>query len=163
MAAKDIFERLKIDHDKHRRLIVAIEKTDGDAPERRALFDEYKLDASAHAASEEVTLYSTLMAEVAMREYAQHAAADHHEIADAFKEVDETDFASTDWLAKFGKLKDTYLDHLKEEEETIFPDALKDLGEDKAVKLMIAFNAIKPEERERAESGVDEKIADTIG
>ncbi len=161
--AKDIFERLIADHNKHRRLIEQIEQTSGDSDERRALFEQYKTDATAHAATEEVTLYSTLMAEVTMREYAQHAAADHHDIADAFKEVEEADPASSAWLAKFKKLKDTYLDHLKEEEETIFPDALKDLGEDKAIELKDAFNALKPEEIERAESGADEKIADKIG
>ena len=163
MAATTIFDRLIQDHDKHRKLIAAIEQTSGDTPDRRDLFETFKIDSKAHAASEEVTLYSALMAEVEMREYARHAAADHHEIDEAIKEVEETDFASSGWLDKFRKLKDTYLDHIKEEEETIFPDALKDIGEPKAVELKNAFNALKPEEIERQESGADDEIAEKIG
>ena len=163
MPAKDIFERLKQDHDKHRRLIAAIEKTVGDSEERRSLFEEFKTDATAHAATEELTLYHELMGESSMRAYAQHAAKDHHEIEEALQEVAKADFKSSGWLKKFAGLKDTYLDHIKEEEETIFPDALKDLGEKKAVELRDAFNAQKPEEIERAEADCDEKINERIG
>ena len=163
MAATDIFERLIQDHDKHRKLIKAIEGTSGDSEERRALYEQFRTDAKAHASAEEVTLYAILMAEVEMREYARHAAADHHEIDDAIKEVDEIDMSSSGWLAKFKALKETFLDHLKEEEETIFPDARKDLGEAKSIALRDDFNAIKPEEIERVEAGSDDKIAEKIG
>ena len=163
MASTDIFDRLIQDHDKHRKSIAAIEDTVGESDERKALYEQFRTDAKAHASAEEVTLYAVLMAEVEMREYARHAAADHHEIDEAIKEVDETDMGSSGWLAKFGKLKATFLDHLKEEEETIFPDARKDLGEAKSVELRDAFNAIKPEEVERVEAGTDDKIAEKIG
>ncbi len=163
MASKDIFDRLIADHEKHRALIKAIEETSGDTPERRELFETFKIETKAHAASEEVTLYATLMAEPETREYARHAAADHHDIDEAIKKVEETDFGSTGWLACFRALKETYLDHIKEEEETIFPDAKKDLGEAKAVELKDAYNAIKPEEIERQEEGADDAIADRIG
>ena len=163
MAATDIFDRLIQDHDKHRGLIKAIEATSGDSEERRSLYEQFRTDAKAHASAEEVTLYAILMGEIEMREYARHAAADHHEIDDAIKEVDETDMGSSGWLAKFKTLKETFLDHLKEEEETIFPDARKDLGETKSVELRDAFNAIKPEEIERVEAGTDDKIAEKIG
>ena len=98
-----------------------------------------------------------------MRVYAQHSAADHHEIGDLFKEVAETDMSSSAWLANFTKLKTQYLDHLKEEEETIFPRALKDIGEPRAVELKDEFNAQKPEEIDRAEAGTDEKLNEQIG
>ena len=71
--------------------------------------------------------------------------------------------ASSGWLAKFKKVKETFLEHIKEEEETIFPDARKDLGEAKSVELRDAFNAIKPEEIERVEAGTDDQIAEKIG
>ena len=163
MAATDIFDRLIQDHDKHRGLIKAIEATSGDSEERRSLYEQFRTDAKAHASAEEVTLYAILMGEIEMREYARHAAADHHEIDDAIKEVDETDMGSSGWLAKFKALKETFLDHLKEEEETIFPDARKGLGEAKSIKLRDEFNAIKPEEIERVEAGTDDKIAEKIG
>ena len=65
---------------------------------------------------------------------------------------------SSGWLTRFAALKEEYLEHLKEEEEPIFPRALEDLGKERAVELKDAFNAQKPEEIERAEAGTDEKI-----
>lgn len=161
--ATDIFERLKADHDKHRKLIAAIEETSGNSPDRQQLFADFKTDATAHAATEELTLYHDLMGESRMRAYAQHAAKDHHEIEELFKELDEMDMGSSGWLNRFASLKKEYLSHLDEEEKTIFPDALKDLGEERAVELKAEFEAQKPEEIERAEAGCDEKINDKIG
>ena len=158
MAASDIFERLKVDHDKHRKLIAAIEETVGASDDRKRLFDDYKTDATAHAAAEEITLYHTLMGESEMRVYAQHSAADHHKIGELFEELAEADMSSSGWLTRFAALKDEYLEHLKEEEETIFPRALKDLGKERAVAMKDDFNAQKPEEIERAEAGTDENI-----
>ena len=156
--AADIFDRLIQDHEKHRKLIAAIEETVGASDERKALFDQYKTDATAHAAAEELTLYHDLIGESEMRVYAQHSAADHHKIGELFEELAEADMSSSGWLTRFAVLKEEYLEHLKEEEETIFPRALEDLGKERAVELKGAFNAQKPEEIERAEAGTDEKI-----
>ena len=162
MASTNIFDRLKQDHDKHRKLIAAIEETVGDSAERKRLFEEYKTDSLAHAATEEITLYHELIGESEMRVYAQHSAADHHEVGEMLKELEEADMGSSGWLAKFAKLKESYLDHLKEEEETIFPRALKDIGHDRAVELRDEFNKQKPEEIERVEAGTDEKIQEEL-
>lgn len=162
MAAQDIFERLKQDHDKHRAMIAAIEACDGRGDERKALFEAYKTDATAHAATEELTLYAELMAMVDERIYAQHSAADHHEIGEKFEELAKLDVRSDDWFKKFAELKNTYLDHLREEEETIFGKAREALGEQKSVELRDAFNAQKPEEVERAEAGIDEKLQEQL-
>ena len=156
--ASDIFERLVQDHDRHRHMIAAIEQTVGASDDRKALFEQYKADATAHAAAEELTLYHELMGESEMRVYAQHSAADHHKIGELFEELADADMGSSGWLTRFAALKEEYLDHLKEEEETIFPRALKDLGKDRAVAMKDEFNAHKPEEVERAEAGTDEKI-----
>ena len=162
MASTNIFDRLKQDHDKHRKLIAAIEETVGDSTERKRLFEEYKTDSLAHAATEEITLYHELIGESEMRVYAQHSAADHHNVGEMLKELEEADMGSSGWLAKFAKLKESYLDHLKEEEETIFPRALKDIGQDRAVELRDEFNKQKPEEIERVEAGTDEKIQEEL-
>lgn len=156
--AADIFERLKQDHDKHRKLIAGIEQSGTGSEDRARLFEEYKIDATAHAAAEEIALYAALMGESDMRVYAQHSAADHHKIGELFEELAKGDMDSPDWITRFGKLKKEYLEHLDEEEQTIFPRALEDLGEEQAVAMREAFNAQKPEEVERAESGIDEKL-----
>ncbi|MEO8175653.1 MAG: hemerythrin domain-containing protein [Sphingomicrobium sp.] len=162
MASTNIFDRLKQDHDKHRKLIAQIEQTVGDSEDRKRLFEDYKTDATAHAATEEITLYHQLMGESDMRIYAQHSATDHHKIGELFKDLVEADMGSSGWLNKFAGLKKEYLDHLREEEEEIFPLALKEIGEERAVELKAEFNAHKPEEIERAESGIDEKLQEKL-
>ena len=163
MASSDIFDRLVKDHDKHREMIAAIDETVGDSPDRRTLFETFRTDATAHAATEELTLYHELMGESAMRAYAQHAAKDHHEIEALFAELADMDMGSSGWLNKFATLKKEYLSHLKEEEDTIFPDARKALNAKRAIELKTDFNDRKPEEIERAAAGCDEKINDKIG
>lgn len=162
MAATDIFERLKQDHDKHRELIAAIEACDGRGDERKALFEQYKTDATAHAATEELTLYAELMAMVDERIYAQHSAADHHEIGEKFEEIEKLDVRAEEWPKKFAELKKTYLDHLKEEEETIFEKAREALGEERSVELRDQFEAQKPEEIARAKAETDEKLQEQM-
>ncbi len=156
--AATIFERLIQDHDKHRQLIAAIEGTSDSSDQRKALFEQYKTDATAHAAAEEITLYHTLMGESEMRVYAQHSAADHHKISELFEELAEADMESPEWLKRFAALKDEYLEHLDEEEKTIFPRALEDLGEERAVTMKNEYEAQKPDEIERAKSGIDEEL-----
>jgi len=51
--------------------------------------------------------------------------SDHHEIEEKLVELEKADMSSSGWLNQFKSLKDTYLDHIGEEEKTIFPDALK--------------------------------------
>ena len=51
-----IYEKLKTDHDKHRRLLRELAKTEGNSPERRTLWNNFYYDVSAHAAAEELAL-----------------------------------------------------------------------------------------------------------
>ena len=66
--AQDIFERLKEDHERHRQLINQIKETTGASDERKALFEQFKTDAMAHAAAEEGTLYVAMMEDPEIRQ-----------------------------------------------------------------------------------------------
>ncbi len=152
-----IFERLKRDHDKHRKLIDAIGQTQGDSPDRSQLFEEFKIDATAHAAAEEETFYATIMQESELREDARHSVTEHNELAELFVELTDLDKGSSGWLNKFNKLKEKYLHHIDEEEKEKFPKAKEEMPVDEQVRLKNEFNQRKPEEIERAEEGADEK------
>ncbi len=87
------------------------------------------------------------------RIYAQQSAADHHEIGEKFEELEKLDVRAEEWPKKFAELKKTYLDHLKEEEETIFGKAREALGEEPArprgfealERLAQRFEVLKPD------------------
>lgn len=154
--AQDIFERLKQDHDKHRELIEAIMATEGASEERKTLFEQFKTEVTAHAATEEETLYATMMTISEGRHDAQHSVSEHKELGDKLEELAEMNMASSGWLNSFRTLRHDYLHHIDEEEEEMFPAAEKLIEESKAVELKEEFEERKPEEVERALEGADE-------
>ena len=150
MTATKIFTRLKADHDRHRELLGRIGKTHGDSDDRRTLFEMFRVEVTAHAASEEMSLYATMLAKPELRDDAQHSVSEHKEIEDFLTELYEMDFASTGWLTRFRTMKDRYLHHIDEEEEEMFPAAEKDLSEAKKKELLAIFEKEKPKEKAKA-------------
>lgn len=150
MAETKIFARLKADHDRHRDLLDRIDKTQGDSDERRYLFESFRVEVTAHAASEEMSLYATMLANPDLREEAQHSVSEHKEIEDFLTELYEMDFASTGWLTRFRTMKERYLHHIDEEEEEMFPAAEKGLSEAKKRELVKIFEKEKPKEKAKA-------------
>jgi len=150
MTETGIFTRLKADHDRHRELLDKIDATQGDSDERRDLFEAFRIDVTAHAASEEMSLYATMLANPDLRDEAQHSVAEHKEIEDYLTELYEMDFASTGWLTRFRTMKDRYLHHIDEEEEEMFPAAEKELSDERKKELIRIFEKEKPKEKAKA-------------
>ncbi len=150
MAETKIFARLKADHDRHRDLLAQIDETHGDSPERERLFEAFRVEVTAHAASEEMSLYATMLAKPDLRDDAQHSVSEHKEIEDMLTELFEMDFASTGWLTRFRTMKDRYLHHIDEEEEDMFPAAEDGLSDAKKKELAAIFEKEKPKEKEKA-------------
>lgn len=150
MAETKIFARLKADHDRHRELLDRIDATKGDSDERRTLFEAFRVEVTAHAASEEMSLYATMLADPDLRDEAQHSVAEHKEIEDFLTELYETDFASSGWLTRFRTMKDRYLHHIDEEEEDMFPAAEKELSDARKKELIEIFEKEKPKEKAKA-------------
>src|SRR3546814_7447634 len=94
MTETGIFTRLKADHDRHRELLDKIDATQGDSDERRDLFEAFRIDVTAHAASEEMSLYATMLANPDLRDEAQHSVAEHKENEAYLTELYEMDFRS---------------------------------------------------------------------
>jgi hemerythrin superfamily protein len=150
MAETRIFARLKADHDRHRKLLDQLDETHGDSPERETLFEAFRVEVTAHAASEEMSLYATMLAKPDLRDDAQHSVSEHKEIEDMLTELYEMDFASTGWLTRFRTMKHRYLHHIDEEEEEMFPAAEEGLSEDKKKELLAIFEKEKPKEKAKA-------------
>lgn len=156
MAKSDIFDRLKKDHDRHREMLDRIEDTSGDSEERRALFEQFRIEVTAHAAAEEETLYATMLEKPELRNDGQHSVAEHKELGDLINELNDKDMSSPGWLVRFKTLKHDYLHHIDEEEQDMFPAAADGLSERKAETLKQRFERRKPDEIDRAIAGCDE-------
>lgn len=150
---KGIFDVLIEDHQHHRKLLDRINQTTGKSEERSALFEEFALEAKAHAAAEEQALYATLMARPDTTDEARHAVAEHHEMEELINELAETDMATGAWLVKFRSLKEEYEHHLEEEEEDIFPIAEEELSDAEEQRIRKVFEARKPKEKSKATVG----------
>ncbi len=151
MANADIFARLKQDHDAHRQLFAKIADAKDDE-QKEKLFEQLKVEVTAHAAAEEETLYATMLARPDLREDAQHSVSEHKEIDDYFEELADLKFNGDAWRKTFDKLEHRYMHHIDEEEEEMFPDAAKDLTADEEDKLGKVFAERKPAELERAQA-----------
>ena len=151
----DIFDRLKKDHDKHRELLTKIAATESDDDKRDELFQEFKLDAKAHAAAEEETLYAEMLKDPDLREEGSHSTAEHKEIEDLLTDLQKTPRASSGWKSKFEQLDNLYRHHINEEEEDTFKMAEDKFTKAKRESLGKTFDERKPAEKEKLQE--DEK------
>ena len=152
MANANIFDRLKEDHGAHRQLFDKMADAKDDHDRLEKLFDQFKVEVTAHAAAEEETLYATMLARPDLREDAQHSVSEHKEIDDYLEELDELEFNSEEWRQTFDQLKKRYLHHIEEEEEEMFPNAAEELTAEEETRLAEIFAKRKPAELKRAEA-----------
>lgn len=151
MADARIFADLKADHDRHRTLLARLAETREGNEERRTLFEEFRVEVSAHAAAEEESLYAAMLAKPELRDDARHSVAEHKEIDDLLGELLGLDAASPGWAAAFAEMRHRYLHHIDEEEEEMFPAAAADLPEAEQARIARIFEARKPKELALAE------------
>ncbi len=156
----DIFSILKSDHDLHREMLAKIGETSGDTPERRDLFEAFRIEVTAHAAAEEQSLYATMLADPELQDDGRHSVAEHKEIDDMLGELQDTDMATGAWLTKFKEMRHRYEHHIEEEEEEMFPAAQKEFSKAKAQELGTKFDRRKPAElavADASDSGSDKE------
>ncbi|APL94905.1 hypothetical protein Sj15T_32890 [Sphingobium sp. TA15] len=152
MADASIFDRLKQDHDAHRQLFDKMADAQAEPDRLEKLFEQFRVEVTAHAAAEEETLYATMLARPDLREDAQHSVSEHKEIDDYLEELEGLPFNGDEWNRVFAQMKKRYLHHIEEEEEEMFPDAAKELTAEEEQKLAARFAQRKPAELQRAEA-----------
>lgn len=150
MADAAIFADLKQDHDKHRAMLERLGDTSGDSEERRTLFRAFRIEVTAHAAAEEMSLYATMLGKPDLRHEAQHSVSEHKEIDDFLEELGEIEMSSPHWLPKFKEMRHRYEHHIDEEEEEMFPAAADGLSQAKQTELAKIFEERKPKEKVEA-------------
>ena len=154
-----IYEAIKQDHQVHRDLLEKIADTQGDSEERRKCWEEFYYDVKSHAAAEEETFYSKLIAKPDGQDDARHSVAEHKELDDIMMELQEMDMSSPGWLTRFKTLKHDYEHHMEEEENEIFEKAREVVSEDESGKIAAQFEERKTAERklvdEKAEASLE--------
>ena len=154
---KDIFTRLKEDHDRHRDLLDKLAETSGDSAERREMFEEFTKEVKAHASAEEQALYSTMLRKPETTDETRHSVAEHHELEEALNDLAATDMSSSAWMQKFKQLDHDYRHHIEEEEEEHFPDFEKYLTDEDVAHMKSVFERRKAAEKAEAEVTPEKK------
>lgn len=146
-----VLERLKSDHDRQRELLDKIAATSGDSEERRELFTALTKELKSHAAAEEQSVYSEMLADPEVSDETRHSVAEHHEIDEMLNDLAATDMSSPAWLQKFKQLDDRYRHHINEEEEDHFPDFAEHIDDAMDKEMTQVFDERKKAEKEEAE------------
>lgn len=155
--SKDIFDRLKQDHDLHRELLDKLMATSGDSEERETLFVRLTKELKAHAAAEEQALYSTMMRKPPTTHDTRHSVAEHHEIEEALNDLAATDMATGGWLTKFKTFDHDYRHHIDEEEDEHFPEFAEYLTDEDTAHMRSVFERRKRKEKAEAEVTPEKK------
>lgn len=137
----NIFEALRVSHDRQRQYVDAVLLTRGDTPERKAAYEQLKEELYAHETAEERHFYIPLMAHENGVDLSRHAIAEHHEMDELLEKLDETDMSSPAWLTTARALGDKVLHHLEEEEQRFFQQAGKILTDKQKSDLARQYNA----------------------
>lgn len=146
MADAAIYQDLKRDHDKQRKMLKELAELKGDSKKRKSLFETFRLEVQSHAAAEEESLYATMLGEPDLRDDARHSVSEHKEVDDLLGEMMDLDFASDEWEAKFFHMRHRYEHHIDEEEEDMFPAAAKELDDATEERLAEVYEERKPAE-----------------
>ena len=139
MADTNIFETLRESHELQRTLYRQLTETSGDTPERQELFDQLKLELTAHELAEERHFYIPLMAHDAGIDLSRHAISEHHQLDELIESLEEADPATPAWLPLAKKLAEKVEHHLKEEEHRFFQMAGKLLTEKQKPSLAASY------------------------
>jgi hypothetical protein len=108
----DIYQRLKIDHDRQRSHIQAIEQVGDNLGERHRLLCDLFAELDAHTAAEEQTYYAALLTHSRDHKRMRVSVADHDEFAILVVELASGGLAEPKWTARFNALKDKLNRHL---------------------------------------------------
>lgn len=156
LAAQDIFERLRQDHDLHRELF---ERLGNPGAEREPLFVRLTKELKAHAAAEEQALYSTMLRKPETTDETRHSVAEHKELEDLLNDLAASGTEAGEWTEKFSHLRHRYLHHIAEEEDEHFPDFARYLTEEDVLYMRSVFERRKLAEKAEAEV-TPRKLAD---
>lgn len=160
MSEPQIYRALKADHDKQRSMLQQLSDQNGDTQERRALFEQFRLELQSHAAAEEESLYAVMLANPDLRDDARHSVSEHKEVDDLLGELMDLPFGSTRWEERFAHMRHRYEHHIDEEEEDMFPAADQELDDATEARMADTYEERKPAELEIARDhppGSDER------
>lgn len=143
-----IFRQLAEEHGEVSTLIQRVRVADETSPARRELFPEIRKELLSHARAEEQEFYGPLRRRTEMQKIVQHSITEHEEVERLLEDLQSTDMATPDWTKLFHRIADAVQEHVKEEEQELFPQARDVMEDGEAERMKESY--LKAKEREKA-------------
>src|SRR6185437_1611926 len=121
----DLFQLIRQDHQKAKRLFERLSETAGGTQSRPRLFAELKHELELHAEVEEKYFYPALQGRDEAKDLIQEALEEHGDVKEALAALDHGDNESDAWAERLDELREDVEHHVEEEETEIFPLAQK--------------------------------------
>jgi hemerythrin superfamily protein len=136
----DWFEVLSIERRRIERLFKQIEtSTDGQMAKRSRLLDALSAALTKHSLQKENVIYPALRASD-QGASSTHLAAEQFEIKTYLYELDSLPKDDARWMRKLKALQHLVEEHMREEEETVFPPFHEKLSAAENLRLTRAMN-----------------------
>jgi iron-sulfur cluster repair protein YtfE (RIC family) len=121
----DLFQLIRQDHLKAKRLFERLAETSGGTQSRPRLFAELKHELELHTEVEERYFYPALQKHDEARDLIEEALEEHGDVKEALEALDQADKESDSWTDQLEELQEDVEHHVEEEETEIFPLAQK--------------------------------------
>lgn len=133
-------EGLKAEHDATLKIFDLLEETDDtQVTKRKMLLTHLKHSLGKHAIQEENVVYA-VMREHGLKDEADHLNHDHGYVKQSLFELTELEPSDPQWMVKLGEFRADLEEHIREEEDEIFPKLVSDLGEEGNAHITAAMN-----------------------
>ena len=131
-----VFEKLVQDHRIVEKRLSEIERTvDKDAALREQLFKELQVMLEVHETFEEEVLYPEIDQIPQIVSMIGNAYEAHAEFDTIMRELSDSPVTDDEWMRRIGELKEMVREHVRMEEESLFPAAHAKLAESRAEEL----------------------------
>ena len=139
-AAGDWFEALKTEHEMTLAIFDKIEATDDDQTMMRShLLAKLKYALSKHAIQEEMVIYPALR-QASETDEADDLTSDHGYVKTYLYELETLANDDPQWIARVRDFRTMIEEHMREEENDIFPRLRDQLSEEQNAKLTSMMN-----------------------
>jgi len=132
----DVFEELIQDHRVTEQRFAEIEQTtDRELDRRQGLFRELRAGFESHELFEEEILYPEFDQLLSTKTAIGDAFEAHAELDGLLQEIEGTPANNAGWIERIRELKSRMQEHMRAEEENIFPVARLELAKTRAEEL----------------------------
>jgi iron-sulfur cluster repair protein YtfE (RIC family) len=140
----DLYQLLKQDHQKAKRLFEQLSDTsDRAVKSRERLFAQLNQELELHTEVEEQHFYPALREQEETKDLIEEALEEHNEVNELLQELDGPDKDDESWVEQLSELQENVEHHVEEEETQLFPRAQKVLKKEQADEIAAAIEKEK--------------------